>query len=321
MVVLHVQLLGGSQVVRRNDAAISLQPAVQEFLAFLLLNRHRQFCRGTLAGLFWGAAGERQARRCLSTTLWRLRQELEPEGIPPGTFILAAESGDIGFNCQSNYWLDVSAFEEKIGFGLRRPPAEMGPEEAQALEEAAALYTGDLLEGLYSDWVLGHRERLRAQYVRGLIWLMRHYRARQEHDRALACGQKVLEIDPLREEIYREMMRLHAARGERALAVRQYEQCRQALAQELAIEPMAETQALYHRLLSGKGYVPPAQDRPGGPSLPPAGDTQPAPKSGRGRPANLQQALHQLDQAMIGLEEARVQVRQAIHIVNKFVRP
>ena len=293
-------------MIRRGQSPVSLQPVVQEFLAYLLLNRHRFFCRATLAGLFWGGAGENQARRCLSTTLWRLRQELEPGHVPAGTFVIVNDSGEIGFNCQSRYRLDVATFEEQAGRGLGCPLDAMGMDEAEALEEATQLYAGDLLEGLYSDWVLSHRERLRAQYIRCQIRLMGYYRDQEAYDQALACGRSVLTVDPLRESIYRKMMRLYVQKGERALAIQQYERCRQTLADELAIEPMAETKELYRQLLD---------QRPK-----PAARHAPINRS-NGRPDNLQQALNQLDQAMEGLEEARGQVRQAMRIVNQFVEP
>jgi DNA-binding SARP family transcriptional activator len=65
---------------------------------------------------------------------------------------------------------------------------------------------------------------------------------------ALDCGRKILEVDPLREEIHREMMRLHVRSGHRALALQQYDACRQLLAAELDVEPMEETQSLYREI-------------------------------------------------------------------------
>ena len=44
-------------------------------------------------------------------------------------------------------------------------------------------------------------------------------------------------------------MRSHAAQGNRAEALRVYQQCRQLLADELGIDPSPETEALYLELL------------------------------------------------------------------------
>ncbi|MFZ0544458.1 MAG: BTAD domain-containing putative transcriptional regulator [Candidatus Promineifilaceae bacterium] len=304
MSVLHIQLLGGVQLVGPNDAAISLQPTVQNFLAYLLLHRHRHYCREVLSGLFWGERDESQARRCLSTTLWRLRQELEPEGTPRGTFVTTTHSGEIGFNGQSEaYWLDVAEFDTKVKNGLDCSPAEMGAAEARQLEEAAELYTGDLLEGFYDDWVLSPRERLRAQYINCLGRLMRYHNQNYSYERGIYYGRKILDMDPLREEIHREMMRLYDQNGERAQAVQQYEHCREILAEELDILPMPETQALYHQLASNRGQ-----------SI-----LKPAATVGKGQPENLQQVLNQIDQALLNLEEVRGQLYQAKKAMTHFI--
>lgn len=304
MGVLHIQLFGGFHLLRADETAISLQPTVQIFLAYLLLNRHRPHCREVLSGLFWGARDESQARRCLSTTLWRLRQELEPDGTPHGTFVVTTHSGEIGFNGRSqDYWLDIAAFEQKAGMGLTCPAAEMGAAEAQQLEEAADLYTGDLLEGFYDDWVLAHRERLRAQYIKCLGRLMRYHSQQGGYEQGIYYGRKILEMDPLREAVHRELIRLYEQNGERAQAVRQYEQCCQILNEELDIPPMPETQALYKQLVSVDGQTAVAL----------------LARAGKGQPQNLQQALQQLDQALVSLEEVRGQLHHARQVVTHFI--
>lgn len=304
MSVLRIQLFGGVQLLRADDTAISLQPTVQIFLAYLLLNRHRPHCREVLSGLFWAERDESQARRCLSTALWRLRQELEPDGTQRGAFVVTTDSGEIGFNGRSDaYWLDIAAFEEKTGRGLNAASAEMGATEAQQLEEAAELYTGDLLEGFYDDWVLAHRERLRAQYIRCLDRLMRYHSRRQAYEQGIHYGRKILEMDPLREEIHRELIRLYEQNGERPQAVRQYQQCCQILTEEMDISPMPETQALYKQLIAANGRTA----------------VIPVIKIGEGQPENLQQALQQLDQALLNLEEVKGQLYRARQVVTQFI--
>jgi DNA-binding SARP family transcriptional activator len=170
----------------------------------------------------------------LSTALWRLRQVLEPEGIPRGTYLIA-RPGAVGFNCDSDYWLDVAAFEEGVGRGS---------------EDAVTCYTADLLEGFYDDWALRERERLRMLYLDCLGRLLRRHSETGALDRALDCGRQILTLDPLREDIHREVIRLHVRNGQRALALQQYESCRIALEKELGVEPMEETRALCSELLS-----------------------------------------------------------------------
>ncbi|MFL7810020.1 MAG: tetratricopeptide repeat protein, partial [Anaerolineae bacterium] len=64
--------------------------------------------------------------------------------------------------------------------------------------------------------------------------------------------QRQVQMDPWREEAHRQLMHLLALTGQRSAALAQYEACRRALADELAVEPTAETQALYQTILAEK---------------------------------------------------------------------
>lgn len=218
---------------------------VRSLLAYLLIHRHSPHGRTRLAGLFWSDMPEEQARRNLNTTLWRLRRLLEPPPIPPGTYLLA-EGDTLAFNSASHYWLDVDEFRSRIEVAKSQPPS--APAEIQNLQAAVELYRAPFLEDLYDDWVLREQEWLRELYLDALQRLLTGYRARGDYTAALACGQRLIATDPLREETHRELMDLYRRLGQRTAALRQYEACRQVLATELGIEPMVETVALYEQI-------------------------------------------------------------------------
>src|SRR5262249_30902971 len=69
------------------------------------------------------------------------------------------------------------------------------------------------------------------------------YRAAIDHAEAL------LRHDPLQEEGYRALIRLHAAAGDQASAMRAYQTCAAVLERELGITPAPRTRRLYQRLL------------------------------------------------------------------------
>lgn len=250
MAALRIQLFGAVQLShagRVQDARLT--HAVQSLLAWLLLHRRTVHARETLAGLFWSDQSEARGRSCLSTALWRIRQVLEPEGIARGTYLIA-QTDTVGFNCASDHWLDVAAFEDGVGRYLPASPSADRAQDWSSAEAAVACYTGDLLEGFYDEWALRERERLRMLYLDCLGTLLRHHSETGALERGLRCGQQILALDPLREDIHREVIRLHMRNGHRALARQQYECCRAALEEELGVEPMEETQALCSELLS-----------------------------------------------------------------------
>ncbi len=300
MSVLHISLFGSVRIAHGGwSSEAKVTRTAQVLLAYLLLYRHRAHPREVLAGLFWGDRSENRARNCLSTALWRLRCALEPEGIPRGTYLVTTPAGEIGFNRESDHWLDVAVFEEQTDQVLTKPIHAVDAADVCKLEHALQLYDGDLLEGFYDDWALRERERLRLLYLDSLAYLMRCYKHHGVYEESLVCGRRILDHDPLREEIHREVMRLYLASGQRALAVQQYGACCEILAAELGIPPMEETQALYAQI------------------VPEAGNGQGRPPLVK-EPVSLQQALEQLHRAVRALEDAQEILQRAFRLVERF---
>ena len=300
MALLRIQLLGAVRVFHADHTYDArLTQTLQPLLAWLVLNRKKTHAREALTELFWGEQRGDRARRCLSTALWRLKQALEPDGIQPGAYLIST-AATVGFNNQSEHWLDVAAFEEGVGLLRTLGPATGTAQDWRRAESAIGNYTGDLLEGFYEDWAIRERERLRLLYLDSLATLLSHYSQADAHDDALRCGQQILALDPLREDIHRELIRLHLQRSHRALALHQYEQCRAVLADELGVEPMEETRALCAALL------PSAEARPRNPvprnAAPPAVGRATAVRSSIA--VSLRAAAASLDEARKAILEA-----------------
>ena len=304
MGVLRVCLFGSVTVAHNNGAKpVKLTPVIQSLLAYLLLQRSRPHPRDVLVDLFWGNHPQAQARGCLNTTIWRLRKRLEPNGIPQGTYLISNPSGELAFNNQSDYWLDVAVFEEIIQQVVRTPPHLAGEQQVSELENAVTLYTGDLLENQYHDWVLLERERLHNLLLDARYYMMNHYRSRHDLHHALIHGSHILAANSLREDVHRLLMQLFNENGQRSLAVRQYQLCQQALREELNIDPMPETQALLEQITESRYQSPyshPAD--PGSGSLEYQQDVQQA-------LTRLQVALETVNQARRDLEQAMERLR------------
>jgi DNA-binding SARP family transcriptional activator len=205
--------------------------------------------RDLIAEWLWPMRPPGKARRSLSTTLWRLRQAMKC--LPPTQPYLLTERSTLAFNTTAPYWFDVEVFEQKAAFGLTGslPCTEA---HRRALEEALDLYRGDLLEGCYDDWCLAERERLQLLLLRVLKRLQRHYRLCEAFEAAISCGHRLVTLDPLQEDVHRELMRCHVEAGQRPLAVEQFQRCRETLHKELHIEPMPETWRLYRQIRGGQ---------------------------------------------------------------------
>ena len=155
--------------------------------------------------------------------------------------------------------VDVITFEQHIAAIAAiagSPPNQNAAAIHMHLAAAAALYTGELLPGCYDDWIAPHRERLREHYLSVLQQLIDYLE--QAHDYAGAIHQAncLLRTDPLHEETYRRLMRLHALQGDRAAALRTYHTCATTLLRELGVDPSPLTQEAYARLLHLAGPSP-----------------------------------------------------------------
>ena len=310
MGALTICLFGGIQVAHADRLAeVKISRTVKALLAYLLLHRHRVHHREVLANLFWGDHPEDRARSCLSTALWRLRCALEPEDITKGTYLVTTHSGEVGFNIESNYWLDVAIFEESVIRLLTKPVQEMKSHDADQLEDSLRLYIGELMEGFYDDWALRERERLSSLYLKTLARLMRYHGCHRAYERAIGYGRQILSQDPLREDIHREVMRLNMESGHRTEAIRHFKNCCKILETELGVEPMEETKALYAKII-----------RLTDPYMLKSDLSQTRDSTTFEDRAGLEQALQDLHLAVKGLEKTHESILQAAQLLERVVK-
>ena len=165
MAHLTLRLFGGFEAGLPSGAPIPLPTKkAQALFAYCALRPGQAHQREKLATLLWGDTEECNARNSLRQTLFVLRTALR--GNLSRTLRIA---GDTVATEPQTIDVDVLAFE--------RLAAERTP---QALEQAAALYRGDLLEGFIVDeesfeqWLIEERERLRELAIEVLARLLRY---------------------------------------------------------------------------------------------------------------------------------------------------
>jgi DNA-binding SARP family transcriptional activator len=255
MGILQVALFGGMRVTHNNWLSeVIMTREIQALLAYLLLQRQRVHSREILAGTFWEDYSQERARGSLTTALWKLKKALEPEGIPAGTYLKSTHLGEVGFNQESQYWLDIEVFEDEVNRILICPFQTVEEIHVVDFVRVLELYKGEVLEGFFDNWALRERERMCTLYLKSMVYLLKYYWIHRGYERAIAYGQQILDLDPMREEIHREMMRLFIENGQGDLALRQYEICHSTLAKEFGISPMQETQALYVQIITGNDW-------------------------------------------------------------------
>jgi len=265
MARLSMYLFGPLQVTLDGDPVTTFESdKVRALFAYLAVERQAPQRRDRLAGLLWSDQPERAARTNLRHALANLRTAIGDRHAAPPFLLISRRT--IQFNRASDAWVDAVAFSEL----LRDKPARSPDAGAiQQLEEAVALYRGDLLEGFslsdcpaFEEWALFEGERLRRLVLGALHRLTAWHEEQGRAERALEYAWRSVEMDPWRESACRQVMRLLARTGRRAAALTQYETCRRALALELHVEPAPETTRLYERIRHGTLETMPARGKP-----------------------------------------------------------
>ena len=195
-----------------------------------------------MAFSLWPDSGEEQAFNNLRKALSQLRAAL-----PDADRFFHADTRTVQWLPEAPCAVDVIEFEQHAAAA-----AEQGQDAAAIqvhLAAAAALYTGDLLPPCYDDWIVPHRERLRAQYLAVLQQLIDLLEQAHDYPGAIHQANCLLRADPLQEETYRRLMHLHAIQGDHAAALRTYHTCATTLLRELGVDPSPLTQDAYAHLL------------------------------------------------------------------------
>lgn len=192
--------------------------------------------------VFWPDASPSSLRVSLRATLYQLRRALGER-----SWILY-EDGYYKFNRSKDYWYDVEAFEEGIETA-KREAAYSKSAAIDRLEEVRSCYRGEFLSGLANDeWGVFRREELRNKYFESMGLLGMLLIDSQSYDRAIEHYRTLLSLDNLLEEVHRELMRCYALKGDRVLALRQYQTLVEVMRDEMGVPPSLETTRLFQSI-------------------------------------------------------------------------
>ena len=246
--VLDIGLLGSFRLTLGDEPLTSVDtPRLQSLFAYLVLHRGMPQIRQHVAFTFWPDSTEKQALTNLRHLLHDLRRAL-----PEADRFIRVDGKTITWRHEAPFVLDVASFEQALARALDAAREANSTTARDALEKAADVYRGDLLPGCYGEWIDPERDRLRQEHGRVLERLLRVLEDRREYAAALHCARRLQQHDPLREATCEALMRLHALHGDRASALRVYDQCVEVLRQELGVSTGPSVDGLRDRLLKAE---------------------------------------------------------------------
>lgn len=219
-------------------------------LKILLTNYGKSVHREVLVSLLWGDEPLKDPARQLKVVAHYLRRALDPgRGAGErGPWVVSSGDG-YAFDVAAPHRLDYQDFLSLVHWANRLRHRGEADAALAAHEAAARMYTGDYLEDEpYSDWCATEREHLRETLL-STLWEAASLRLElSDAEGALACHRRALLVDPVREDVHRELMRVLWREGRHGDALRQYRLCCEALERELGTGPSEETRALHERL-------------------------------------------------------------------------
>lgn len=216
-------------------------PKQRVVLAHLILNANHVVTADRLIDAIWGDEPPDTARNTLQTYIRHLRKGLGAQRIQHRSagYALIADSGAV----------DVHRFQSLVA-NAQRLVSEDLPGASAALREALGLWRGPALDDL------ADRESLRPEIIRLEELRMAALEERIAADLALGCHRDlVAELEalivrhPYRERLRGQLMTALYRSGRQSDALSAYREARDALTDELGIDPSPELRRLQEQIL------------------------------------------------------------------------
>ena len=252
-VALRLRLIGQMEAWTLNsESVLPLGRKTRALLAILALSAPRPVIRSRLAELLWSRRLEEQARASLRQEIHRLLEAMAPVGAE----VIRVSRDHLSLR-PDLVWVDV----EEVLRATTSDPSSLALLDGELLDEF------DGIDPALDQWLAAERERVRDR-ARAVAEAVLAEQSAPEM--VIPVAQQLLGIDRAHEGAWRAIMRAHAERGERGLAVQAYDRCKAALIDLMDAMPSPETQRLIAEIRAGnmqavvgpKLEIPRAEPRP-----------------------------------------------------------
>jgi len=224
----------------------------KELLKVLLTAPSEPFTVDQLIDALLPGADPKRARSNIRARVSELRGVLESDLARGSDSQYVKRIGEgYSFDLRSDCWVDTVAFRQALAEALALADSCSWSKAIEAFESGLALYRGEFLAAdRYAEWAENARLRLRERYLEGLTRQAVCYAELGRLRQAITCCQQVLDHEPYRESVIRQLMKYQDAAGHRAQALDTYNEGAQALREYLDVDPAPETRALFDRIHS-----------------------------------------------------------------------
>ena len=238
---MEIRAFGAGQIRRDGELLASTiwRSTRARALFFYILDRGK-VRKETIGLAFWPDFSSGKISSNFHATLWRVRQAL---GFREA---IVFEDDQYSLHPSIQIWYDVGEFESF----LKRAgdPSISKRERSELIKQALDLYRQPYLQDIYMEWADLRREELRNLYLDALLELANMESNAKRYRAAKQLYEKVLAIDPYRDEVHLALMKCLALSGAPSAAIVHFKDYRALLRKELNAEPLPELEAYYNQL-------------------------------------------------------------------------
>jgi DNA-binding SARP family transcriptional activator len=271
MGLLRLAVLGPPEVFH-NGSRLTFGLRKAQALLLYLAVEGGMHPRSKLAALLWLDSEPHAARKALRNALVLLRNLLaDPDSSASPHSHLRSEHELLGLNPHAPVEMDLEVVQQAYQQAQRFSTIPSEPQRASLVaqfQHALSLVRGPFLdgfwlreEGAFDAWIEQQQQQWQVRVQLLCDRLSSWQETGGELVQARATLTRWLALDPLAEEAYRRLMRVHLALGDATAALQVYATCRARLAEELQVKPSPDTVALaeHIRTTAARQGSPPAR--------------------------------------------------------------
>ncbi len=237
-------------------------PLQRSILAMLLLREGHAVTPDEMIDGVWGGDAPPRALGALRTYVSRLRTVLEPDRSPrtPPRLLTSVGRGyalRLGSAHSGPARFDLAVFERECAAAESDRRTGRAGEAARRLRGALRLWAGEPLAGAVGPYAEHQRDRLAERRMSAVETLMELDLELGRHAEIVSELVALAGEHPLRERLRAQLMLAYYRCGRQAEALSVFTETRQALVEELGIEPGAELAGLHRRILAADPSLAP----------------------------------------------------------------
>ena len=194
---------------------------------YFILDR-KQVTKDEIALAFWPDFSQAKINSNFHATLWRVRKALGSKTI------IIFKDGAYQFSPDAQIYFDVDEVESLL---KNLDNLDSPVERRAAMRRIAELYQTDFLEDIDMPWADDRRFELQNRFRQILGEMGEDYFEKRNLQTALEIYQRAIQYDPYQDDYHLRIMQIHAALGDKSSTRKHYNQYRDTLKEEMAMDP------------------------------------------------------------------------------------